>query len=274
MRVHGAAIMPTTLRPQSRPGAAPALTAGSTDAKAPGQQGGQQVGQSSGGITFRGTQAPAVSANTVMQHWGTSDAEGDINADGIVDAQDLAIALNGPSDPQGTVLQNWGQGGDSGAANSGDYNGDGTVDAMDLAMALNGGNSPRSLEAPAQPDAPTPEAIVANIVDATFAARDNDGDDQLVSTDFSDNGKLFKQLDLDHGGTIGRGELTKALFTELDRFKEQFPSAKPAAFARRWMDALTTGRNAPNMAQFQRVQQLFSPNAASKQSPRLLSVRA
>lgn len=232
-----------------------------------------QDGASASGVTFRGTEAPAISANTVMQHWGTSNAEGDINLDGIVDGQDLAMALNGPSDPQNTVLQNWGSG-SNGNSVQGDYNGDGNVDAMDLAMALNGGNTPRALSNPETPAAEAPEAVVSQIVEATFAARDADADGTLEKQDFSDNRRLFRHLDLDKSGSIGRDELTKALTKELEDVRARFPEVKPAAFTRRWMDALTTGQNAPNVAQFERVQQLFGKPSPAKGLNQILSVRA
>ena len=232
-----------------------------------------QDGVPASGVTFRGTEAPAVSANTIMQHWGTSNAEGDLNFDGIVDGQDLAMALNGPTDPQNTVLQNWGSGSNSNSV-QGDYNGDGNVDAMDLAMALNGGNTPRSLSNPESASTDAPEQVVAQIVEATFAARDADADGTLEKQDFSDNRRLFRHLDLDQSGSIGRDELTKALTKELESVRERFPQVKPAAFARRWMDALTTGQNAPNMAQFDRVQQLFSKPATPRSINQILSVRA
>lgn len=269
MKIHGASIMPSAIRPMpARPNAAAQLgTAQSTD-----------PAQHTPGITFRGAEAPTASAATVMQHWGTSNAEGDLNSDGIVDAQDLAMVLNAQNDSQSLVTQNWGSGGEN-ASNGGDYNGDGNVDAMDLAMALNGGNSPRSLEGSAASGPGTPEAVVATIVDATFAARDSDADGELVSSDFGragkheGGGKLFQRLDLDQDGTVGREELSKALRGELDRFREQFPGKQPAAFARRWLDALTTDRPMPDMGQHNRVQQLFAkkaPHAANQ----FLSVRA
>lgn len=266
MKIHSMPQFGTALKPVARPGAAGAATAAANPL-------GNSGDGPATGITFRGAEAPAVSASTIMQHWGTSNPDADLNTDGIVDGQDLAIALNGPSDPQNTVLQNWGSGGDS-ASNNGDYNGDGTIDAMDLAMALNGGNTPRSLSNPETTVEAKPEQVVSQIVEATFATRDADADGELVKGEFSDSRRLFKQLDLDRSGTIGRDELTKALTKELESVRARFPDVKPQAFARRWMDALTTGQNAPNMAQFERVQQLFSKSSSPKASNQILSVRA
>jgi Ca2+-binding EF-hand superfamily protein len=256
----------TALKPAARPGATGPATAAANPIGVSGDA-------STKGITFRGAQAPAVSASTIMQHWGTSNPDADLNTDGIVDGQDLAMALNGPSDTQNTVLQNWGSGSDN-ASNNGDYNGDGTVDAMDLAMALNGGNTPRSLSNPEATVETKPEQAISQIVEAAFATRDADADDVLEKSEFSDSRRLFKQLDLDRSGSIGRDELTKALTKELESVRARFPDVKPQAFARRWMDALTTGQNAPNMAQFERVQQLFSKSSSPKASNQILSVRA
>lgn len=271
MKIHGTSIMPTAIRPMpARPNAALAASTGQATDPA----------QHAPGITYRGTEAPTASAATVMQHWGTSNAEGDLNSDGIVDAQDLAMVLNAQNDSQSLVTQNWGAGGEN-ASNGGDYNGDGTVDAMDLAMALNGGNAPRSLEAPgaaAQPAPQSPEAIVAGIVDATFAARDTDSDGALIAGDFGNEhgraGKVFARLDLDQSGTVGREELSKALLGEFDRFREQFPGKQPAAFARRWLDALTRNQPLPDMGQHNRVQQLFGKKTQAHASHQFLSVRA
>jgi hypothetical protein len=46
------------------------------------------------------------------------------------------------------------------------------------------------------------------------------------------------------------------------------------AFARRWMDTLTTGRTAPNFGQFQRMQQMFNAPAAPGSTSQFLSTRA
>jgi hypothetical protein len=268
MQINGAALSTSPLRPLSRPpvGASPAALMSSV-AK------GSEAGPAAG-VTFRGAEAPTVSMATIMQHWGTSNPEGDLNTDGIVDAQDLAMVLNAGNDPQTVVQQNWGSTGDN-ATSNGDYNGDGMVDAMDLAMALNGGSQPRSLQAPESGvvDA-TPEQLVGNIVETTFATRDADADGTLQARDFADSGKLFERLDLDQNGGVGREELSKALHAELDRFREQFPGAKPEAFARRWLETLTAGRPVADYGQHQRVQQLFSQPASPWSTSRILSARA
>ena len=225
-------------------------------------------GSASPAVTFRDGEAPPPSAATIMQHWGTSNPEGDLNADGIVDAQDLAIVLNAGNDPTSTVQSNWGQSGEADGL-SGDYNGDGAVDGFDLAIALGGGASFRSGESPAS-DAD----LVAGIVDSTFAVRDTDADGTLVAGDLEQGPAVFDRLDLDQSGEVGREELTKALFSELERFRAQFPEARPEAFARRWLDTLTTGRPVADYGQFQRVQQLFAKPMSNRLAPQILSARA
>ncbi len=231
------------------------------------------------GITFRGTGSPVVSVEALMQHWGSSNTEYDLNSDGIVNSQDLSIALNSSTNTQSRVLDNWGATGKQ-EGEGGDYNGDGCVNAMDLAMELNAAGTPRSAQVSEGPTAtpmtpPTPQQMVTSIVDATFAVRDVDGDGSLLAQDFEgDNTKVFDRLDLDKSGGVGREELTKALFSELDKFKAQFPTAQPEAFARRWMDTLTTGRTAPNFGQFQRMQQMFNAPVAPGSTSQFLSTRA
>ena len=231
------------------------------------------------GITFRGTESPVVSVEALMQHWGSSNTEYDLNSDGIVNGQDLSIALNSSTNTQSRVLENWGATGKL-EGEGGDHNGDGCVNAMDLAMELNAAGTPRSAQVSEGPTAtpmtpPTPQQMVTSIVDATFAVRDVDGDGSLLAQDFEgDNTKVFDRLDLDKSGGVGREELTKALLSELDKFKEQFPTTHPEAFARRWMDTLTTGRTAPNFGQFQRMQQMFNAPAAPGSTSQFLSTRA
>ena len=108
------------------------------------QQALDQAGGSAGGpagspVTMRsGSGQPPVDVNTILENWGTSNAIADLNVDGIVDAQDLAMVLQAAQD-----------GGTAGGSNNdneseawntlvgGDLNGDGVVDAVDLAMKLN-----------------------------------------------------------------------------------------------------------------------------------------
>jgi Ca2+-binding EF-hand superfamily protein len=106
------------------------------------QQAMEQAGGPAGGspgapITMRsGSGQPPVDVNTILENWGTSNAIADLNVDGIVDAQDLAMVLQAAQDSGNGGSNN----SDSEAWNTlvgGDLNGDGVVDAVDLAMKLN-----------------------------------------------------------------------------------------------------------------------------------------
>ena len=66
----------------------------------------------------------------ILEHWGTSNAEADLNTDGIVDAQDLALASSQQNSGVGGVASGWGQSGVS------DLNGDGIVNGADLGLLL------------------------------------------------------------------------------------------------------------------------------------------
>lgn len=78
---------------------------------------------------------PPADPNLVLENWGSSNPFADLNTDGIVDAQDLALALN-------TAQESPGGGGEDApdawtALTGGDLNNDGSIDAMDLAIKLN-----------------------------------------------------------------------------------------------------------------------------------------
>ena len=195
----------------------------------------------------------------ILQHWGTSNADADLNTDGIVDAQDLALASAEQNTGVAGVQSSWGQSGTS------DMNGDGTVDATDLALALHAQSQP----------AESRSAIVGSLVDAAFEARDQDGDGAMAAEDFADSGRIFKRLDLDASGRVGRDELTKALNAQFDRFSERYPDAQPSAFVKRWLEAFSGTRPAPNFAHFDRVQELFSRGAPTARGGHgILSARA
>ena len=97
---------------------------------------------------------PIVDVNTILENWGSANAIADLNVDGIVDAQDLAMVLSAAQDapPDGGA-------GDSPEAawnslTGGDLNGDGVVDAVDLAIKLNdaaGESSGGSNDSPEDP---------------------------------------------------------------------------------------------------------------------------
>jgi len=269
------AMMASKLRPAARQNtAAGAFAAASTQATT-----GSDPTSAGGPIGLKDAEEPQSLVNRIMQHWGSSDADSDLNADGTVDATDLAEALNrqqtagGADGHTGKVLDTWGN---SGGAT--DLNGDGTVDARDLAEALNGTTAGRSTSAPAS-GKPAPEEVVKKIVDATFAARDADGDGTLVANEFGKASTgLFDQIDLDKSGGVQREELGKAILADFNKLGAQSKSVSPDAFASRWMAALTGNGPAPNVGQFQRMQELFAkqPSQAHRSASQssILSVRA
>lgn len=204
-------------------------------------------------------------ANGVMTNWGNAGGSSDHNGDGTVDAQDLAFALNNQSPTEPAPVDPWQQ------AAGGDHNGDGTVDAQDLAIALNGQSAPadpwqqvaggdhngdgavnaQDLAMQLNGDlkfGAQPAEIVGKLVDAAFALRDADADGALARDDFSSQKQLFRRLDLDNDGTVGREEMTKALMADLDRFRSEFPGAATSAFAKRWLEAFSGDRGAPDLA--------------------------
>lgn len=200
-----------------------------------------------------------ISIATILEHWGTSNAIADLNTDGIVDAQDLALAQTQENTGNNAINSGWGQ---SGAT---DINGDGTTDANDLALMLSGPHT----------EPPSRAAVVESLVQAAFEARDGDGSNTISASDFKDDGRMFAHLNLDRSGEIGREELTKALNSQFDRFHERFPDANPHSFAKRWLEALTGHRGAPNMANYDRVNELFSKGSGESRRPNsLLSARA
>ena len=110
------------LRPTTGPGEA--VPAAKTDPATSNGSG------TNGGTSAGGTQI--VDASTIMANWGTSNPLADLNVDGIVDAQDLALVLEGSGGTASGDATAWN------AATGGDLNGDGAVDAHDLALSLNG----------------------------------------------------------------------------------------------------------------------------------------
>ena len=205
-------------------------------------------------ITQRSTQT--VDANFIMQHWGSSNALADLNVDGIVDAQDLAMALHNASEG--------GAAGDNDSAaewnslTGGDLNGDGMVDAQDLAIRLNndqnnaggdGGTAGDGAGAPdgvggavagqSAPETTASPAIVERLTNLILKSLDGDGDGVLTETDFPENTKVFARFDADGNGLLERAELERGLSDEFGRFSKQFTSADPEAFAKRWLEAFT-----------------------------------
>lgn len=279
MQVNSASLNAAMMASKFRPAARPNAAAGAFAAAA--TQAGTQADSASADspIAMKDAEQPQSLMDRIMQHWGTSDADSDLNTDGTVDGRDLAEALNRQQSAAqgdghtGKVLDTWGN---SGGAT--DLNGDGTVDARDLAEALNGTTTGRSTSAPA-PGKPAPEEVVKKIVDQTFAARDADGNGTLVVNEFGKNGEsLFARIDLDKSGGVQREELGKAILEDFNKLGAQSKGVSPDAFASRWMAALTGDRPAPNVGQFQRMQELFAkqPSMARRPAnqPSILSVRA
>jgi Ca2+-binding EF-hand superfamily protein len=140
---------------------------------------------------------------------------GDLNGDGMVDAQDLAIRLNNDQNNAG---------GDGGTAGDGD----GATDGVGGAVA--GQSAPETTASP---------AIVERLTNLILKSLDGDGDGVLTETDFPENTKVFARFDADGNGLLERAELERGLSDEFGRFSKQFTSADPEAFAKRWLEAFT-----------------------------------
>ncbi|MFM1822977.1 MAG: Dockerin type domain [Planctomycetota bacterium] len=140
MQINGPHPSIAPQRPLARPAAEPRDAVPATTV-------GASASTSDGGGAAGGSQI--VDASTIMANWGTSNPLADLNVDGIVDAQDLALVLEGSGGTASGDASAWN------AAAGGDLNGDGTVDAHDLALSLNG-------QAPATPtDASTDSSTEA-----------------------------------------------------------------------------------------------------------------
>jgi Ca2+-binding EF-hand superfamily protein len=201
-------------------------------------------------ITQRSTQT--VDANFIMQHWGSSNALADLNVDGIVDAQDLAMALHNAS--EGGAAGDNDSAAEWNALTGGDLNGDGIVDAQDLAIRLNnaGGDGGTAGDGDgatngvggaaagqSAPETTATPAIVERLTNLILKSLDGDGDGVLTETDFPENLKVFARFDADGNGLLERAELERGLSDEFGRFSKQFTSADPEAFAKRWLEAFT-----------------------------------
>ncbi|MFM7052260.1 MAG: dockerin type I domain-containing protein [Planctomycetota bacterium] len=245
-----------------------------------------------------GTMQAPVDAATIMQYWGTSNALADLNVDGIVDAQDLAMASASPTTGTGAVTGSWGQAGGTNDLNGdgnvdaqdlalslnnqaasaqsaawqnaagGDHNGDGTVNAMDLAMSL---ANPARVEE-------SPKEMVNRLADAAFEMRDADADGVLTVKDFNGNERLFKRLDLDGNGSVNRDEMMDALMQSFDRFRENQPGSATGAFAKRWFEAFAGMRGAPELQNIGMARKYMQAGLAERGAPeasgRLLAARA
>jgi hypothetical protein len=253
------------------------------------------------GVMMASTNEPPVDVNTILENWGTSNAVADLNVDGIVDAQDLAMALQVAQDaPAG--------GGDDSPGDEwsslvgGDLNGDGAIDAMDLAMKLNaespdngGGsndsagdglaNPAMSLMDPseligaigAMPPGASPEQMIEKLTNVIFKAFDGDGDGVLTAENLPPDSKVFSRFDADGSGAIQRNELLKGLTEEYQRALETSDQTAPVPFAKRWLETFSGLLPVPVYTSPMQLQELYSapkPSGAQSLMQSILSARA
>jgi hypothetical protein len=253
------------------------------------------------GVMMASTNEPPVDVNTILENWGTSNAVADLNVDGIVDAQDLAMALQVAQDaPAG--------GGDDSPGDEwsslvgGDLNGDGAIDAMDLAMKLNaespdngGGsndsagdglaNPAMSLMDPseligaigAMPPGASPEQMIEKLTNVIFKAFDGDGDGVLTAENLPPDSKVFSRFDADGSGAIQRNELLKGLTEEYQRALETSDQTAPVPFAKRWLETFSGLLPVPVYTSPMQLQELYSapkPSGAQPLMQSILSARA
>jgi len=258
----------------------------------------EQAGGAAGGpITMRsGTGQPPVDVNTILENWGSSNAIADLNVDGIVDAQDLAMVLRSSQD-DGANNDSSGDGGDAWTTLvGGDLNGDGAVDATDLAMKLNtesngggdgssndsSGNSSnnssnnwnKSLDGELNSGSTMNPADAARLLDEVagetnpgqmierltnliMKSFDSDGDGVLAADNLPEGSKILSRFDRDSSGVLERNELMKGLTEEFQRASEASDLSKPGAFARRWMETFSGMHPIPNYSSPTRLQELF-----------------
>ncbi len=147
-----------------------------------------------------------ITVDDILKNWGTNNANADLNGDGGVDAQDLALLLSwqggetgevapdlstgapstgGPQFTLEGLLSDWGQ-----SESMYDFDGDGTVGSGDLAQFLSGG-----VDGPTGPP--------------SFAPPAGDGDRvaQLMAAWGSDDA----QFDLNGDGTVDAADLATLL---------------------------------------------------------------
>jgi len=297
MKINGNSSFNPMLFAQSQKGRMP-----SADASAM-QRAIEQAGESQGpnGIMMAGNSQPPVDANTILENWGTSNAIADLNVDGIVDAQDLAMVLHAAQDaPAG--------GGDDSPGDEwsslvgGDLNGDGTIDAMDLAMKLNaespengGGSNDSPADDPtspsigmvdaaeligaigAMPPDTSPADMLERLTNLIFKAFDTDGDGVLTEANLPDNTKVFARFDADGSGALHRNELLKGLTEEYQRALETSDQIAPGPFAKRWLETFSGLLPIPAYTSPMQLQELYSapkPSGAASLTPNILSAQA
>ena len=297
MKISGNSSFNPMLFAQSQKGRMP-----SSDASAM-QRAIEQAGEGQGpnGIMMAGNSQPPVDANTILENWGTSNAIADLNVDGIVDAQDLAMVLHAAQDaPAG--------GGDDSPGDEwsslvgGDLNGDGTIDAMDLAMKLNaespengGGSNDSPADDPtspsigmvdaaeligaigAMPPDTSPADMLERLTNLIFKAFDTDGDGVLTEANLPDNTKVFARFDADGSGALHRNELLKGLTEEYQRALETSDQIAPGPFAKRWLETFSGLLPIPAYTSPMQLQELYSapkPSGAASLTPNILSAQA
>ncbi|MFN9076433.1 MAG: hypothetical protein ACK5WX_03295 [bacterium] len=297
MKINGNSSFNPMLFAQSQKGRMP-----SADASAM-QRAIEQAGEGQGpnGIMMAGNSQPPVDANTILENWGTSNAIADLNVDGIVDAQDLAMVLHAAQDaPAG--------GGDDSPGDEwsslvgGDLNGDGTIDAMDLAMKLNaespengGGSNDSPADDPtspsigmvdaaeligaigAMPPDTSPADMLERLTNLIFKAFDTDGDGVLTEANLPDNTKVFARFDADGSGALHRNELLKGLTEEYQRALETSDQIAPGPFAKRWLETFSGLLPIPAYTSPMQLQELYSapkPSGAASLTPNILSAQA
>ena len=278
------------------------------------EQASEQAGGAAGApITMRsGTGQPPVDVNTILENWGSSNAIADLNVDGIVDAQDLAMVLRSSQDNDTSNDSGDDASGEWTTLVGGDLNGDGTVDATDLAMKLNtesngGGdgsgndssgdssnNWNKSLDGELNSGATMNPADAARLLDEVagetnpgqmierltnliMKSFDSDGDGVLAADNLPEGSKILSRFDRDSSGVLERNELMKGLTEEFKRASEASDLAKPGAFARRWMETFSGMHPIPNYSSSTRLQELFlgrPDGQMSLQNQSILSAQA
>ena len=297
MKISGNSSFNPMLFAQSQKGRMP-----SSDASAM-QRAIEQAGEGQGpnGIMMAGNSQPPVDANTILENWGTSNAIADLNVDGIVDAQDLAMVLHAAQDaPAGGGDDSPGD--DWASLVGGDLNGDGTIDAMDLAMKLNaespengGGSNDSPADDPtspsigmvdaaeligaigAMPPDTSPADMLERLTNLIFKAFDTDGDGVLTEANLPDNTKVFARFDADGSGALHRNELLKGLTEEYQRALETSDQIAPGPFAKRWLETFSGLLPIPAYTSPMQLQELYSapkPSGAASLTPNILSAQA
>lgn len=222
-----------------------------------------------GPVMMESNSPQIVDVNTILENWGSSNPLADLNVDGIVDAQDLAMVLNAAQDaPPGESGggSNDSPGDEWSALTGGDLNGDGMVDAMDLAQSLNAISSASSTE-----------QMIQSLTDLIYQTFDTDGDGVLTESNFPDTSKAFGYFDHDNSGVLERNELIKGLTEEYERAMQSSDLTSPGPFAKRWLETFSGMMPIPTYTSPMRLQDLFGapkPGSLSPLNASILSAQA